>query len=127
LEKIEKEDKTYFKVLKNLPRKKREKAFKKLEIIDTKIKIPIIRCEKPKFGGKGRTWEFKVHNLNNKDEKFHFDTSWGNYMYFSAPDDRWYKINILNELSYNDPQQQLNEKGINMLTNKENINCKLIY
>jgi len=94
LKSIEKNDEKYFTITdKKFPRKKREKAYKKL--IDEKgFEIPINRSDKPKLGGKGRTWEkFSLIINNNKTEIF-LDTSWGNYIYFSTKDDIWYKIGI---------------------------------
>ena len=67
-----------------------------------KRRFQIKRCEKPKFGGRGRTWEKFIHNINNIPTDFYIDTSWGCYVYFSASDGRWYKIsiNIENEDQY---------------------------
>lgn len=85
-----KEDKTFKPSDKSLPRKKREKAFKWLFILNERI--PLKRCEKPKFGGNGRNWDNIIHYLGEDDIIFHMDVVFGNYVYFSAPDGRWYKI-----------------------------------
>jgi hypothetical protein len=78
---------------KNLPRKEREKAYKQIYFKNNKlIQFPVSRCEKPKFSGKGITWKKFIHELNNTETIFYLDTSWGNFFYFQAPDDRWYKI-----------------------------------
>ena len=117
------EDLFYFEPTnKPFPRKQREKAFKWLFLNNERI--PIKRCEKPKFGGKGRTWEKIVNYFDEYDILFHMDTTWGNYLYFAAPDGRWYKISgsrysdILEELYtkdhldfvWNNPQEEIELK-----------------
>jgi hypothetical protein len=78
-----------------LPRKTREVAYKKLYLVQDILKqFPIKRCERPKFGGRGRTWEKFEHIVATEKTNFHTDTSWGNYFYFAAPDDRWYKVEL---------------------------------
>lgn len=106
LKKIETDNKFKYFINENtkLPRKSREKAYQKIKI-NNKF-YPIKRCEKPKFGGKGRTWEIKKFILNDIETEFHFDTTWGDYIYFTAEDGRWYKIGssekfvIENDLGY---------------------------
>jgi len=91
LSKHEEESEYYFEpTITILPRKQREKAYKWLFLMNERI--PVKRCEKPKFGGKGRTWEEILHYFDEYDILFHMDVTWGNYVYFAAPDGRWYKI-----------------------------------
>lgn len=121
LNKIEKQGEMYFITTpKSLPRKPREKALKKLIVNQTKIQIPIQRCEKPKFGGRGRTWDSFTRVVDNIDVEFHLDTSWGNYIYFSAQDDRWYKIPVTFEYSFNDDNGERVQNSINTLMDKVN-------
>lgn len=110
-----------------MPRKPREKAYKKLKLIKENITIPVKRCEKPKFGGKGRTWDYIEHNVDNTTTKCHYDTSWGNYMYLSASDDRWYKIDINPEIAYYDDNQDYIKKGIEIITSSEMVECQFQY
>jgi hypothetical protein len=75
-----------------LKKKEKEKAYKHIVCKDKNLRIDIKRCEKPKFGGRGRTWDNFPQLLNNIENNFYVDTTWGDYIYFSAPDERWYKI-----------------------------------
>ena len=86
---------------KPLIKKTKEKAYKYL-LNKEKRRFQIKRCEKPKFGGRGRTWEKFTHNIDQIPTDFYIDTSWGCYVYLSASDGRWYKIsiNIENEDQY---------------------------
>ena len=102
-----------YKINSNNPliKKEKEKAYKYL-LNKEKKRFQIKRCEKPKFGGRGRTWENFTHNINDIPTDFYIDTSWGCYVYFSASDGRWYKIsiNIENEDQYyNDINYQVED------------------
>lgn len=79
-----------------LEKKVKEKAYKFLNCKEKKLRLDIKRCEKPKFGGRGRTWSSFKHLINSQETELYTDTSWGNYFYFAAPDGRWYKISINN-------------------------------
>jgi hypothetical protein len=116
----------YFKTTKKkLPRKPRERAYKK--IISDFSTIPISRSEKPKFGGKGRKWQKKKHELNNITTEFHFDKEWGNYIYFKAEDDRWYKIPMFYEHDFNDEKETKIQETIDEITDSDNKKYKISY
>jgi hypothetical protein len=116
----------YFKLTETpLPRKQRETAYKKLMV--NNINIPIKRCEKPKFGGRGRKWEFKQHIIEGTDGKIYLDINWGSYMYLSAPDNRWYKIEIDPIHEYLDIHVEQRIKTIANLTESINLDCVFKY
>lgn len=120
------ENNNYFKTTdKKMPRKQREKAYKK--IIYENITIPISRSEKPKFGGKGRIWQKTIHYLNNIKTEFHFDKEWGNYIYFKVEDDRWYKLTMFFDHDFNDDQQVNRQEIIDKLLETNNIKYKISY
>jgi len=116
----------YFKLTDKIPpRKTREKAYKKLEVEG--ISIPLKRCEKPKFGGRGRKWDYKEHIINGEKGKIHTDVNWGSYLYLSAPDNRWYKIETFPIYEYLDDYTQNIIDMINKLMDSENLNCKFKF
>lgn len=123
---IDKNNIEYFKLTDKVPKRKiREKAYKKLNVEG--ISIPIKRCEKPKFGGRGRKWDYKEHIINGEKGKIHTDVNWGSYLYLSAPDNRWYKIDAYPIYEYIDDRTQNIINMTNKLMDSENLNCEFKF
>lgn len=67
------------------------------------IEIKVKNCIRPKFGGRGRTWDaLKVVYINGEETSLWCDTTWGLYCYFTVGhnwnnnkrDGKWYKFEI---------------------------------
>lgn len=61
------------------------------------IKIPVVKCKKPKFSShRGRTWDSGRVLVDNIETKVHLDTTWGEYIYFQyGLNLTWYKVKML--------------------------------
>jgi len=57
----------------------------------SKIEIQVKNAERPKFGGRGRTWDYMTININGKETKMHYDSTWGHNFYFKI-NGKWYSI-----------------------------------
>jgi hypothetical protein len=70
-------------------------------VIDNQ-KIVVKNCAKPKFGGRGRTWDtWTVIKVNGVETDVRCDSTWGFYAYIKV-DEKWYKFNVehLTSLQY---------------------------
>lgn len=67
----------------------RKKSLFNIEGID----IRTIKTKKPKFKGRGRTWDFSYKNINGEKTKVWLDTSYGWYGYFQKKL-QWYKFKL---------------------------------
>lgn len=57
-------------------------------------KVRVIKTKRPKFGGKGRTWDSEYKTINNERVEVFLDTTWGSYAYFQK-NGQWYKFQHL--------------------------------
>lgn len=65
-----------------------------LKTKDNELIVQIKNCKKPKFGGRGRTWDtIKTVIINEEKTDLFCDTTWGCNVYFSN-NHKWYSMSV---------------------------------
>lgn len=65
---------------------------------DKKIKIPAVRCIKPKMTNhRGRVWDFYYFFLDGNKSEMWMDNTWGFFVYWHIGA-QWYKCRMMSEL-----------------------------
>lgn len=61
-------------------------------------RLPVRTCHKPKMTWhRGRTWDYGILIINDKEVKTWGDTTWGRNIYFSL-NGKWYTLPMFSEM-----------------------------
>ena len=64
-----------------------------MKLVEGNIVIQVKNAKRPKFGGRGRTWDSLVNNINGRKTELFYDSTWGYNFYFQV-NHKWYSIPV---------------------------------